>query len=136
MSSGFCFVLDGRVHVFANKDNDIEALLNVAYNVTENISSQAILRHNNIFNRYLPALLYLPHKTPLYASVSKGAASTIFTSLVWCGHRIRTHNLPLLKKLYQLGAGQLSPKPTRSISTRPKMQNSAHANLTQFKLNK
>ena len=60
-----------------NKDKDTEALFNVAYNVTDNISSQAILRHNNIFNRYLPALLYLPRTTPLYASVSKGAASTI-----------------------------------------------------------
>ena len=35
---------------------DKEALFNVAYNITDNISSQAILRHNNIFNRYLPAL--------------------------------------------------------------------------------
>ena len=57
---------------------DKEALFNFAYNVTDNISSQAILRHNNIFNRYLPALLYLPSTTPLYASISKGAASTIF----------------------------------------------------------
>ena len=37
------------------KDKDKEALFNVAYNVTDNISSRAILRHNNIFNRYLPA---------------------------------------------------------------------------------
>ena len=60
------------------KDKDKEALFNVAYSVTDNISSRAILRHNNIFNRYLPALLYLPSTTPLYASISKGAASTIF----------------------------------------------------------
>ena len=46
-------------------DKDKEALLfNVAYNVTDNISSQAILRHNNNLNRYLPALLYLPSTTP------------------------------------------------------------------------
>ena len=62
----------------SGKDKDIEALLNVTYNVTDNISSQAFLRHNNILNRYLPALLYLPSTTPFYASVSKGAASTIF----------------------------------------------------------
>ena len=60
------------------KDKDKKALFNVAYNVTDNISSRAILQLNNIFNRYLPALLYLPSTTPLYASVSKGAASTIF----------------------------------------------------------
>ena len=36
------------------------------------------MRHDNIFNRYLPDLLYLPSTIPLYASVSKGAASTIF----------------------------------------------------------
>ena len=61
-------------------DKDKEALFNVAYNVTDNISSQAILRHNYtcIFNRYLPALLSLPSTTPFYASVSKGAACTIF----------------------------------------------------------
>ena len=28
---------------------------------------------------------YLPSTTPFYASVSKGAANTIFTPLVWCG---------------------------------------------------
>ena len=38
-----------------DKDKDKEALFNVAYNVTDNISSRAILRHYNIFNRYLPA---------------------------------------------------------------------------------
>ena len=62
---------------FRLKDKDNEALFSVAYNVT-GISSRAILRHNNIFNRYLPALLYLTSTTPLYASLSKGAASTIF----------------------------------------------------------
>ena len=46
--------------------------------VTDNISSRAILLHNNIFNRYLPALLYLLCTTLFYVSVSKGAASTIF----------------------------------------------------------
>ena len=59
-------------------NRDKEAL----YNVTDNISSRAILRHNNIFNRYLPALFYLPSTTPLYVSVSKGAASTIFYTFV------------------------------------------------------
>ena len=57
-------------------DKDKEALFNGAYNVTDNISSRAVLRQFNIFNRYLPDLLYLPSTTPLYASVSKGAAST------------------------------------------------------------
>ena len=48
-----------------NEDKDKEALSNVAYNVTDNISSRAILRHNNyIVNRHLPALLYLPSTTP------------------------------------------------------------------------
>ena len=50
---------------------DKKALLNVAYNETDNISSEAILRHNIIFNRYLPALLYLPSTM----NVSKGTAS-------------------------------------------------------------
>ena len=57
---------------------DKEALFNIAYNVTDNISSRAILRNYNNFNRYCPVLLYLPSTTPLYASVSKGAASIIF----------------------------------------------------------
>ena len=49
----------------------------------DSISSQAILLLCNIFNRYLPALL-LAH--PLFMQGSaKGAASTIFTPLVWCG---------------------------------------------------
>ena len=62
-----------------SKDKDKEALFNVAYNVIDNISSRTILRHN-IFNRYPPVFLflYLPSTTPLYASLSKGAASTIF----------------------------------------------------------
>ena len=59
-------------------DKAKEALFNVAYNLTDNISSRAILQHNNIFNRYLPALLYLPSTTLLHASVSKGAAGIIF----------------------------------------------------------
>ena len=46
-----------------DKDKGKEALFNVAYNVTDNINSRAILRHNYIFNRYLPALLYLPSTT-------------------------------------------------------------------------
>ena len=59
-------------------DKDKEALLfNIPYNVKENISSRAILRHN-ILNSYLPTLLYLPSTTTFYASVSKRAASTIF----------------------------------------------------------
>ena len=58
-------------------DKDKKALFNVAYNVTDNISSRAILQHNNyIFNRYLPVFIFLAQ--PFYASVSKGAASTIF----------------------------------------------------------
>ena len=40
---------------------------------------------------------------PLRSHSSKGAASTIFTPLVWCRHGIRTHDLPLQKRtLYQL----------------------------------
>ena len=72
-------VKDNHACTAIGKDKDKEALFNVAYNVTDNISSRAILRHNNyIFNRYLPAFLYLPSTTPLYASISKGAASAIF----------------------------------------------------------
>ena len=49
-----------------------EALSNVAYNVTDNISSRPILRHNNyIFNRYLPALLYLPSTSPFMRASAK-----------------------------------------------------------------
>ena len=49
-----------NIHVHKDK----EALFNVAYIETDNISSQAILRQNNMLNRYLPALLYLPNTTP------------------------------------------------------------------------
>ena len=56
---------------------DKESLFNITYNEIDNISSQTILQQN-IFNRYLPALLYLPSTTTFYGSVSKGAASTIF----------------------------------------------------------
>ena len=37
-------------------DKDKVALFNVPYNVTDNISSQAILRHNNIFKQILNCL--------------------------------------------------------------------------------
>ena len=65
--------------LFSPLDKDKEALFNVAYNVTISISSRAILRQHNIFNRYLPILLYLPSTTPFYTSVSKGA----FTPMVY-----------------------------------------------------
>ena len=39
---------------------DKEALFNVAYNVSDNISSQAILRHSNyVLNTYLPYSIFL-----------------------------------------------------------------------------
>ena len=41
------------------KNKEKEASFNVAYDVTYNNSSRAILQHRNIFNRYLPALLNL-----------------------------------------------------------------------------
>ena len=48
------------------------------------LSSWAILRYNNyIFNRYLPALLYLPRTTLFCERQQKGAA-TIFLH-VWYG---------------------------------------------------
>ena len=82
-------------HTF--KDKDKEALLNVAYNVTNNISSQAILRHNNILNRYLP----VPHSIflaqPLYVSVSKGPASTIFYTFCIVRPRDSNPRPPTLK---------------------------------------
>ena len=49
----FSFI-PNQTFIFQRLDKDKEALLNVAYNVTDNISSRAILQHNNIFNRYLP----------------------------------------------------------------------------------
>ena len=86
------------------RDKDKEALFNVAYIVTDNISSRAILRHNNyIFNRYLPALLYLPITTPFMRVSARELLVPFFTPLVWCGGGIRTHDLPLRKRtLYQL----------------------------------
>ena len=83
---------------------DKEVLFNVVYNVTDNISSQAILRHNNyIFNRYLPALLYLPNTTPFMQASARELLVPFFTPLIWCCRRIRTHDLPLRKRtLYQL----------------------------------
>ena len=51
---------------FNDKDKDIEALFNVAYNVTDNISSQANFCDIKISltDTYLPVLLYLPSTTP------------------------------------------------------------------------
>ena len=57
-------------------DKDKEVLFNVAYNEIDNISSQTILWHYNIFDKYLTASLYLPSTTSFCASVSRGAAST------------------------------------------------------------
>ena len=54
------------------KDKDKEALFNVAYNVTDNISSWAILRHNiYIFNRYLPVFISLAQ--PLLCERQQGS---------------------------------------------------------------
>ena len=86
-----------------DKDKDKEALFNVAYNVIDNISSRAILRHNNyIFNRYLPVFISLAQ--PLFMRASaRELLVPFFTPLVWCGRGIRTHDLPLRKQtLYQL----------------------------------
>ena len=58
--------------------NGVMSKGDIFIHITDNIISQTVLLHNNIFNRYLPALLYLPCTTLFYASVSKGAASTIF----------------------------------------------------------
>ena len=60
------------------------------------------MRHNNIFltDTYLPYSIFLAQ--PFYASVSKGAASTIFLHLWYGAAGIQTHNLPLRKRtLYQ-----------------------------------
>ena len=57
---------------------DKEALLNVAYNVTGNISSRAILRHNNIFNSYLQALLYLLSTTPFMRGCERHQGSCLY----------------------------------------------------------
>ena len=79
--------------------------LSVAYNVTDNISSWALLRHNNyIFNRYLPVFISLAQ--PLFMRASaRELLVPFFTPLVWCGCGIRTHNLLLRKRtLYQLSS--------------------------------
>ena len=84
-------------------DKDKEALFNIAYNVTDNISSRATLRYKNIFNRYLPALLYLPSTNPFMRESARELLFPFFTPLVWLGPGIRTHDLPLQKRtLYQL----------------------------------
>ena len=114
-----CLSVTKSCQLYKNKDT--EALFNIAYNVTD-ITSQSILRHNNIFNRYLPALQYLPRPTPLYASVSKGAASTILTPLVWCGHGIRTHDLTLRKQtFYQMSYQGYNLITARDILTKHHM---------------
>ena len=75
-------------------DKDREALFNVAYNETDNISSRAILLHNNyLFKRYLPALLYLPSTTPFLRAPARELLVPFFTPLIWCGHGIWTHDL-------------------------------------------
>ena len=73
---------------------DKEALFNVAYNVTDNISSRAILRQQNL-NRYLPALLYLPSTTPFMRASARELLVPFFTPLEWCGSGIPTHDLLL-----------------------------------------
>ena len=66
-----------------DKDKDKEALFNVAYNVTDNISSRAILRHNNyIFNRYLPVFISLAQ--PLFMRASARELLVPFLHL-WYG---------------------------------------------------
>ena len=50
----YTFEYNTVIYLLASIDK--EALFNFAYNVTNNISSWAILQHNNSFNRYLPAL--------------------------------------------------------------------------------
>ena len=96
-------IVNARHNAIYQEDKDKEALFNVAYNVTDNISSQAILRHNNIFNRYLPALLYLPSITTFMQASARELLVPFFTPLVWCSRGIRTHDLPLRKcTLYQL----------------------------------
>ena len=52
-----------------------DALLNVAYLKQANKAHvELLVLHYNIFNIYLPALLYLPSTTPVYASVSNCSA--------------------------------------------------------------
>ena len=56
-----------------------------------------------IFNRYLPVLLYLHSTTPFMWASARELLVPFLTPLVWCGGGIRTHNLPLWKRmLYQL----------------------------------
>ena len=107
------------------KDKDKEALFNVAYNVTDNISSRAILGHNNISNRYLPVFISLAQ--PLFMRASaRELLVPFFTPLVWCGRGIRTHDLPLRKRtLYQLSyrGGQKKKKFTQiKLSTKTHVQ--------------
>ena len=88
---------------YTTLDKDKDALFNVAYTVTDNISSRAILRHNNILNRYLPALFYLPSTIPFMRASARELIVPFLTPLVWRGPVIRTHDIPLRKRmLYQL----------------------------------
>ena len=70
--------------LFKDKEDKVkEALFNVAYNVTDNISSRAILRHNNyIFNRYLPVFISLAQ--PLFMRASARELLVPFLHL-WYG---------------------------------------------------
>ena len=62
-----------------------------------------MIMNNYIFNRYLPALLYLPSTTPFLRASARKLLLPFFTPLVWCGCGIQTHSLPLRKRtLYQL----------------------------------
>ena len=56
--------------IYTIKYTPDQALCNFAYNETDKIGSGAILQHKNIFNRYLPTLLYLPSTIPFYTQVS------------------------------------------------------------------
>ena len=61
-----------------------------------------LLRHNILLtDTYLPYSIFLAQS--LKASVSKGAAGTIFTPFVWCGRDLNPQPPPLRKwTIYQL----------------------------------
>ena len=61
------------------------------------------MANNYIFNRYLPALLYLHSTTPFVRASVRELLVLFFATLVLCSMGIRTHHLPFRKqKLYQL----------------------------------
>ena len=68
-------------------DKDKEALFNVSlsWNKQHKLCRAFIATLQYIFNRYLPALLYLPSTTPFMRASARELLVPFFSPLVWCG---------------------------------------------------